>query len=827
MLKAIANIAGMALATAVCIRGLSLNAASSSTVRPVAAAHQQRPLILAEPSAESGQRALLDRYCVTCHNEKLRTAGLTLDTMELTRVGDSAHVWEKVVRKLRAGAMPPPGVPRPEKPSIDALTSWLESALDRAAASRPDPGRPTIHRLNRVEYTNAIRYFLALEVDGRALLPPDNAGYGFDNIADVLSVSPGLMERYLSAARNIGRLAVGDPTIRPVIETYKVSPVLVQEDQLGEDFPFGTRGGTAIRHNFPLDGEYVIKIRLQRTYAGGDIRGISEREQLDVRLDGVRIKLLVIGGETKEKRPAREQRPSAAPYASEYARTADAGLEVRFAAKAGARLVTAAFVKKASAPEGVRPAHYPVGSFSFAQDSAAPLSVESVQIGGPFDAAPSGDSPSRREIFVCRPTARHEEAACARQILGRLARRAYRRPVSAEEVRTLLSFYESGRSEDGFERGIESALERILIDPNFLFRIEDDPKNGGPNRAYPVSGLEVAARLSFFLWSSIPDDELLTAAESGKLKDSAILEQQVRRMLASPKANALVTNFGGQWLYVRNMRGVTPDPNVFPEFDDNLREAMQRETELFIESLIRDDRPAIDLLTANYTFLNERLARHYGIPNVYGNHFRRVTFSDERRAGLLGQGSILTVTSYATRTSPVLRGKWLLENILGSPPPPPPPNVPALKENKEDGTNLSVRERMEQHRKNPVCASCHSRMDPLGFALENFNAVGQWRETSEAGKPVDASGTFPDGTRFDGPAQFRRALTDRRDELVTTITEKLLTYALGRGLEYYDAPAVRKIVREAASTDFSWRALILGVVKSMPFQMRRSQQWPS
>jgi hypothetical protein len=813
-------VVGVVAAAVACVgyrHGTTLNAAGfrAPSIQDLTA--QQ-----ATASLSPAPRALLDQYCVTCHNERLKTAGLMLDKMDVEHVSDAAEAWEKVVRKLHTQAMPPAGLPRPDKRTYDRLASWLEFALDRAAVAKPNPGRPAVHRLNRAEYVNAVRELLALDADGRTLLPADDSGYGFDNIADVLSLSPGLLDRYLSAARKIGRIAIGDPTLRPTVETYNVSKYLVQDVRMSEELPFGSRGGIAIEHNFPLDGDYIVRIRLQRTLVEA-IRGLAEPQQIEVRLDRARIKLFTVGGDGPR-----------APYTgggsipTEYERTADAGLEVRFAAKAGRRLVGVSFLRNSSAPDGVQRAPLAVSSFGFYIERDTEMAVNSVQISGPYNAKVPEDTPSRRRIFSCRPKSSADEAACAKTILTTLARRAYRRPATEADVQSLLRFYEAGRTEGDFDAGVETALENILISPDFLFRIERDPAKIAPSTAYRLSDLELASRLSFFLWSSIPDDELLAVATRGQLKDRVVLEHQVGRMLADARATALVTNFAGQWLYLRNMRRMAPDPETFPGFDDNLREAMQRETELFVESTVREDRSVVDLLTANYTFVNERLARHYGIPNIYGSHFRRVTFSDDTRGGLLGQGSILMVTSYPTRTSPVLRGKWLLENILGTPPPPPPANVPPLQENGEGASKpLSVRERMEQHRKNPVCASCHARMDPLGFALENFDAVGRWRTTSEAGTPIDASGVLPDGTKFEGPADLRKALLNRREEFVGTVTEKLLTYALGRGVDYRDRPAIRTIMRGAAPTDYRWSSLILGIVESTPFQMRRSLDRPA
>ena len=767
----------------------------------------------------SPYRAVLNRYCVTCHNEKLRTAELMLDKMDVENVPARADVWEKVIGKLRTRAMPPAGMPRPDETIYDTFATYLETTLDRDAEANPNPGRPVIHRLNRAEYTNASRDLLAIDINGRSLLPgDDSAGYGFDNIGENLTVSPALLERYLSAAEKISRLAVGDLSMPPVLEIYNVPQRLGQEDRTSKDLPFGSRGGIAFRHSFPLDGEYIIKIRLQRSAANdGTIVGITESKLIDVRLDGSRIMLFTVGGKRKGKSGGGQYIGD--PEQEKYERTADDDLEVRFSAKAGPHLVGVTFLKETIKPEGVLQPDDRKGH-------EIREGVGSVTISGPYNAKGLGDTPSRRKIFMCRPTGSRDEERCAKKILSTLARRAYRRPVTEGDVQSLLSLYKAGQSKGGFEAGIRMALQGMLVSPGFLFRVERDPANVAPGTSYRISDLELASRLSFFLWSSIPDEELLSLAERGMLKDPAVLEQQVRRMLGDSRSEALVSNFAGQWLYLRNMESVFPDPDAFPDFDDNLREAFQRETELLFETVVREDRSALDLLDANYTFLNERLARHYQIPNIHGSRFRRVTLRDENRKGLLGHGSILTVTSYATRTAPTIRGKWLLENILGTPPPPPPANVPSLKED-DNSKAFTMRERMEQHRKNPVCASCHRLMDPLGFALENFDAIGRWRATSGvANTPIDASGVLPDGTKFQGPAELREILLGRREQFTETLTKKLLTYALGRTVEYYDFPAVRKITKEAAGRDYRWSALILGVVNSTPFQMRRSEEEP-
>ena len=781
------------------------------------------------PSAP--HRALLDKYCVTCHNGRLKTAGLQLDSMNVASVGEHAEVWEKVLRMVRTRAMPPPGMPRPDREGYDALTTYLETTLDQALIDHPNPGRPVLHRLNRAEYTNAIRDLLAVEIDPRAILPADDTSYGFDNIGDVLSMSPVLLERYMSAARKISRLALGDPTIPSANYTYKQPLTLLQDDRMGDDLPFGSRGGIAVHHTFPSDGEYDIKVRLQRHWQG-IIRGLAQEEQIEVRVDGTRVTVFTVGGKfhqpdknaIQQRGVERERRGPVSPQEQDYIRTADAGLNLRLSLTAGRHVVTSSFVKRASEPEGVGPLLLPPGSFAFAADEDADMTLGSLQIAGPYNAARPADTASRTRILACRPAHAQEEGPCARRILSSLARRAYRRPVHESDVATLMEFYQQGRDAGGFEGGVGLALERVLVSPEFLFRVESDPPNIRPGTAYRISDLELASRLSFFLWSSIPDNELLDVAARGKLRVPGMLERQVRRMLADRRSEAVIENFIGQWLYLRNVRQAAPDAQAFPEFDDNLRQAFQRETELFVESQIREDRSVLELLTAKYTFVNERLARHYGIPNVYGSHFRRVPVTDERREGLLGQGSILTITSYSTRTSPVKRGAWLLENLLGSPPPPPPPNVPLLKENGSGGDPpTSVRQRLEQHRRNPACASCHARMDPLGFALENFDAIGKWRTISEGNTPVDASAALLDGTKFEGIVGLRTLLLDRRAEFISAVTTKLLTYALGRGTEHYDNPAIRKITRDAAGRDYRWSSLILGVVSSPAFQMRRTE----
>ena len=772
------------------------------------------------------ERAMFSDYCVVCHNDMRVTGGLSLEHVDLSRLAvdaDETEIWENIARKLRTRAMPPPGRQRPSESQYEAVAARVETELDAAAEAAPNPGRrPAVHRLNRAEYTNTIRDLFALQVDGAVLLPADDSGYGFDNIADVLSISPMLTERYLAAARKISRLAVGDLALAPSTDIFEVNKYLHQDARVSEDLPFGSRGGMAARHTFPVDAEYVVKIYLSRPY-DGRVRGLAEPHQLEVRLDGVLVAELEVGGPLPPDENGRPRR-------RDYRNVPDDGQEVRFTATAGPHLLGVSFVGRAPVLEGMHRPYYAITSYEYAGDQTLDPGVGRVELSGPYNVTGRGDTPSRRAIFTCRPppnvvASGPAEVACASEILGRLGRFAFRRPVTEDELEMLLEFFHSGRAVADFDAGIEMALRRVLVSPDFLFRRESDPDGAAPGQPYAISELELASRLSFFLWSSIPDGELLDLAARGELRRPRVLDQQVARMLADPRARALVDNFGGQWLYLRNMELVSPDPYAFPDFDGNLRVAMTREMELFLESQIREDHSVLELMTSDQTFVNQRLAEHYGIPNILGNHFRRITLSGEldRRRGLLGKGSLLTVTSYAHRTSPVLRGKWLLENVLGTPPPPPPPDVPELTEEAEvDGSILSLRERMEAHRSDPVCASCHRVMDPLGFALENFDGIGRWRATSEAGTPIDASGELADGTPVDGPVSLRNALLKRPENFVTTVTEKLMTYGLGRGVEYYDASAVRRIVRGAAVDGYTWSALITGIARSVPFQMRSS-----
>ena len=764
-----------------------------------------------QPAAVSPSRELLDRYCVTCHNARLQTAGLALDRVDLAQVAVNAEVLEKVVHKLRSGQMPPEGRPRPDDAVVDAFATSLETALDQAAADRPNPGRVASRRLNRIEYVNVIEDLLGLEVKGEELLPSDMAGFGFDNNADVLSITPALMARYITAATKISRAAVGSPDNRPVMQVYQVG-FERRDVRAGEEMPFGTHGGLAVRHHFPLDGDYVFAIRLKRNDTIETIDGIAEEEhQIEVRIDHALVEQFAIGGKFPGPDPgqliAAPEDDIEGQRLHEYRMTADHELEIRVPVQAGTRLVSVAFTDSAPSPH---PASGPPG-------------IDKLYISGPFDGTVPVDTPTRRRIFICRPSSEggQSEEPCAREIIAALARRAYRRPVTAEDVDPLLGLYREGRRDRDFEAGIERALEGLLAMPQFLMRVERQPVDTQPGAVYRISDLELASRLSFFLWKSTPDDELLDVAERGELSTPATLARQVRRMLRDRRSTRFMDDFVGQWLQMRNIFSQDPDGALFAGFNDTLRSAMVRETELFFRSQVQEDRPMTDLLHADYTFLNEQLARHYGIDDLYGSHFRRVTWTDDRRHGLLGHASLLTVTSYANRTSVVLRGKWVLENLLGAPPPPPPPNVPPLAENDRQQPT-SLRERMELHRASPVCASCHARMDPLGFALEHFDAIGRWRET-DGGAEINATITWK-GETIDSPRAFREALLASGDEFILTVIEKLMTYALGRGVDYYDAPTIRRIARELARDDYRWSSLVLGIVESDSFQMRRAPE---
>ena len=757
---------------------------------------------------DPGSKSTIDQYCVTCHSARLKSGDLVLENADVAHVANNVDLWEKVVRKLRAGVMPPQGARRPDDATMHALIASLETSLDQAAEARPNPGRPLLHRLNRAEYKNAIRDLLALDVDVATLLPPDDSAYGFDNISDVLGVSPSLQERYLTAAGKISRLAVGDRSMRPGSDTYRVPQDLSQNQHI-EGLPLGTVGGLQVRHTFPLDAEYEFRTQLYRTNLN-IVRGLQYPSEFEISIDGRQVHHVTIGG--NDDLAAMFDKPTDTGDAVELR------MRVRVPVKAGPHEVTVTFIENMALKDTVRLQPF-LRSSADNFDWAGRPHIQTFTVTGPFTADGTGDTASRREIFTCHPTSPRRERDCATQILSRLARRAYRQPVSKAELEPILGFYDAARKKGTFENGIQRGLERILASPRFAFRVEHDPDSVTPGTPYRISDVELASRLSFFLWSSIPDDTLLDVAARGRLKDPAVLEQQVRRMLADPRSSALVDNFAGQWLHLRNVRSVLPNSDEFPDFDDNLRQAFRRETELLFESIIREDRNVLDLLRADYTFVNERLARHYGIPGIYGSRFRRVPVTDDARKGLLGKGSMLAVTSHAERTSPVLRGKWVLENIVGLPVPPPPPDVPQLKPAEEGQKPKTLREQMAEHRTNPTCATCHKVMDPVGLSLENFDAVGAWR-TQEAGGPIDVSGQLADGRPVNGVVTLRQAILDRPELFVGTMTEKLMTYALGRGVSAEDMPGVRRILHDASANDYRFSSLVLGIVKSVPFQMR-------
>lgn len=791
-------------------------------------------IVIASAAGAQDPQALLSRYCITCHNAKLKTGGLALDELDLTHVEPNAETWEKVVRKLHAGMMPPAGAPRPDRKSLDALAGAVADALDHAAAANPNPGRTPLHRMNRVEYANAIRDLLGVDVDATTLLPADDSDEGFDNIADVLGISPALLERYVSAAAKISRLAVGDPETAPLDVTYTVKGDLSQTETL-DGLPLGTRGGTLIHHDFPLDGEYRIKLSLTKLSFGQVFGEGAQGQEIEVTMNGQRVKLYKLddvpmffmkGTPASFPPPA----PPTDPLEERVKMTPNIHMEFTLNVKAGPQSLGVEFLQPSyEANEDL--VHRP-GASTFDSNIGMQYGYDTVphlarvDITGPYHATGSGDTPSRRRIFVCHPPTPADEIPCARQILSNMVRRAFRRAPTDADLESLLSFYQQERNKTGrFEAGIEIALRRILADPEFVFRFEPPPADVPPGGIYRITDTELASRLSFFLWSSIPDDELLNLAIQNKLHEPAVLERETRRMLADDRAHALTVNFAGQWLYLRDLKSSTPDAREFPDFDDNLRQAFQQETELLFESVVRGDRSVLDLLDANYTFVNERLAKHYGIPGVYGPDFRRVPVPSDARRGLLGQGSMLLVTSNANRTSPVQRGKWILENLLGTPPPLPPPNVPPLKENTGAATTASVRERMEQHRANQPCAGCHKIMDPIGLALENFDGTGAWRD-ADSGISIDASGQLVDGTRIDGPSSLREALLARPDAFVGTMTDKLLMYAIGRETKYYDMPVVRGVMRQASGGRYRFSDLVLGIVASTPFQMRMKEAAP-
>jgi mono/diheme cytochrome c family protein len=759
--------------------------------------------------APAEHQAVVDKYCVSCHNARLKTGGLELDGIDFNKPADHKDALERAIRKLKTGAMPPQGMPRPDRGAQDALVAWMSTELDRAAAAAPNPGRAILRRLNRTEYANAIRDLLDLDIDVASLLPVDNSSYGFDNIADVLGVSPVLLERYLTAARRISAVAVGDAAVIPLTtETFRARPDLSQDVRL-EGFPLGTRGGLSVKHTFPLDAQYTFKVFPMLTTVS-NIRGLQDAHEIIVLVDGAEVARKSIGGT--------DDYAKSMTNATMTLNEVLARLTFRVPIKAGPHTLTVTFVEQGKILESATLQPYK----KIVWDTVSYLGIphiERLTVTGPYDATGPGDTPSRRRIFSCHPAAKTEEGACATQILSTLARRAYRRSITPADVESSLEFFKAGRAKGSFDSAIELALRRILASPNFVFRAERDPASLPAGAVHPVSDVELASRLSFFLWSSIPDEALLRQAEQGKLREPDVLAAQIRRMIADPRAAALVDNFAGQWLYLRNLSAFAPDPYTFPDFDHGLRVAMRRELELFFDHIVRDDRNVMELMTADYTFLNERLARHYGIQNVFGSEFRRVSLTQDARRGLLGKGAILAVTSRPNRTSPVLRGKWVLENIVGTPPPPPPPDVPALEENEVGQKPKSMRGRLEAHRVNQPCAGCHRLMDPIGFAMDKFDAVGAWRDR-DSGTAIDSSGVLSNGARIDGPAGLRDALVADPTIFVTTMTEKMMTYALGRGLTASDMPAVRKIVNESARKNYRFSALVSGIVASVPFQMR-------
>ena len=799
----------------------------------------RQPPSASATSAELDQ--MLDQYCVSCHNERLLTAGLALDTADPTRPETHPELWERVIAKLRAGSMPPPRRPRPDPATYDAMADHLEAELDRAWLAQPNPGRSSaVHRLNRTEYANAVRDLFALEIDVTSLLPGDETADGsFDNFADVLTISRAHLERYVSVARQVTRLAVGLPPPGAGFDTFEIPLHVVQDARQSEDLPLGSRGGFAVPYQFPVDGDYVIKVRLRRQYQAY-LMGMGWPQQLDVRLDGRLLERFTVGGDVPG-------RPVAASYAGAgepgfagdveweafMQLTGDSGLEVRVPIEAGPRTIGVSFVRELWEPEGLPQPLQRGRVLTNDQIYMGYAAVAAVEIGGPYEAPGSiANTPSRRAIFTCRPATapdalealQDDERACASQILSSLARRAYRRPVADDDVSVLLEFFDQGRRTGGsFDHGIQFALERLLIDPEFLLRVERDPVDVASHwTVYPLDDLEVASRLSFFLWSSIPDDELLSLAEQGRLTDPVVLEQQTRRLLADPRATeALVDDFAAQWLNLRRVGEVVVDPTRYPNYDATLLAAFKQETELFVASTLRADRRVTELLDADYTFVNERLARHYGIPGISGSRLRQVSLPDsQQRGGLLAHGALLATTSYPDRTSPVLRGKWLLDNIFGLPVPPPPPDVDTTLEEEPGLESPSIRERLAQHRRSPTCASCHSVIDPLGFALENFDVIGGWRTIDESGQPVDATGTTTSGARVDGLTGLRALLLDEPEKFPRTVTEKLLAYALGRPLQYYDRPTVRQVVRDAEADDYRWSSLIVGIVRSPTFLTR-------
>ncbi|HUK32787.1 MAG TPA: DUF1592 domain-containing protein [Vicinamibacterales bacterium] len=800
-------------------RILSLIAlALALAVGPSLSAQQATPV-----QAPVDHKAAVSRYCQGCHNDRTKSGGLSFEKMDFDNLPAGAAVWEKSLKKLRVGMMPPPASPQPDAATRAALVSWITTTLDRAAADKPNPGRPVLHRLNRSEYANAVRDLLALDVDPSTLLPPDDSAYGFDNVGDVLGMSPVLLERFMEAANKVGALAVGDSGIGVAAQTFHIRQDASQDIHL-EGEPIGTVGGILAKVTLPLDAEYQIAVKMFRTNLGV-MRGLEYEHEIEYTVDGARVHTFKMGGEADFKANLVNM--------TKAGDMIDERGKIKIKLTAGPHVIGAAFIGRSDAPNPTRLQPF-IRSSTDTRDTSGHPHFDTVTITGPFNATGSGDTPSRRKIFSCAPKTRADQDGCARQIIGRLSRLAYRGDVTDVDRQRLFAFYADGLKETGsFERGVQKALQRLLASPKFCFHIEQDPTGLAPSAVYRISDRELASRLSFFLWSSIPDTQLLDLAAQSKLHTPAVLEAEIRRMLADPKSDALTTNFADQWLYLRNLKNMQPNSEDFPDFDDNLRQAFQREAELFFQSIVKEDRNVLDLMTADYTFVNERLAQHYGIPNIYGSHFRRVTLTDDARRGLLGKGAVLMVTSHVDRTSPVVRGKWVLENLLAAPVPPMAANVPPLNEDPNRGGRiLTMRERMEEHRRNPVCAQCHKIMDPIGLSMENFDAVGAWRQrdgdsVTGPGTPIDAQGELLDGTKINGVVSLRKALLRQPDMFVQTVTEKLMIYGLGRGLQPYDMPSVRAIVRETAQSDYRFSSIVIGIINSTPFQKRVTLEEPA
>ena len=796
----------------------------ASVGRAPSLAAQQAPL----PGQSSADyHATVTKYCVGCHNDRTKAGGLALDAMDYGNLPAGAAVWEKTIKKLQVGMMPPQGAPQPDPATRRQLVTWLSTSLDGAARTTPNPGRPMLHRLNRAEYANAVRDLLALDVDPSTLLPPDDSAYGFDNVGDVLGVSPVLLERFMEASSKVSALAIGDPGIGVSSQTFRIRQDASQDTHI-EGLPIGTVGGILSKVTLPLDGEYQFAVKIFRSNLGV-MRGLEYEHEIEYTVDGVRVHTFRMGGEADFKANLVNM-TKAGDVIDERGR-------IRLKLKAGPHVITAAFIARSDAQNPTRLQPF-IRSSTDTRDTSGHPHFDNFTVTGPFSPTGPGDTPSRRAIFTCSPSRRSSpedrasEDGCARRILTRLARLAYRGDATDLDIQRLVGFYDAGRKEGNFERGIQKAVQRILASPKFCFHIEQDPANLTPGTVYRVGDRELASRLSFFLWSSIPDTQLLDLAAQNKLHTASVLQQQVRRMLTDPKADALTTNFAGQWLYLRNLKNIQPNSEEFPDFDDNLRQAFEREASLFFASVVHEDRNVLDLMTADYTFLNERLAAHYRVPNVYGSQFRRVTLTDEARFGLLGKGAVLMVTSHVDRTSPVVRGKWVLDNLLSAPVPPMPNNVPPLNEDANRGGRvLTMRERMEEHRKNPGCAACHRIMDPIGLSMENFDAVGAWRTRDgdgvvAQGAPIDAKGQLLDGTKIDGVVTLRQALLREPDMFVQTVVEKLMIYGLGRGLQPYDMPTVRAIVRDTAQTNYRFSSIIMAIVNSTPFQKRATLEEP-